>query len=87
MAECKSGICRERVGGPSEAEIEKKKEEANKDRPFSNPDRSGGTQVSISIGDPSATATQASSSLCTEVLMLYVLNRSSARNLPQLIDS
>ena len=36
---------RERVGGPSESEIEKKKEEANKDRTFSNPDRSGGTQV------------------------------------------
>lgn len=37
--------CRERKGGPSEAEIQKKKDEANKDRPFSNPDRQGGTQV------------------------------------------
>ena len=36
--------CRERTGGPSEAEISKKKEEANKDRPFSNPKREGGTQ-------------------------------------------
>ena len=38
-------LLRERTGGPSEGEIEKKKEEANKDRPFSNPDRTGGTQV------------------------------------------
>ena len=37
--------CRKRTGGPSEEELEKKTEEKNKDRTFSNPDREGGTQV------------------------------------------